>query len=139
MAYMSQERKKELAVGLKATMAPYGIKYSVRVRNHSTIVMTITEGPVDFIKNAEAIRTMKMNDQDFGNRGTDTRQYLQINTYSIDSHHSGLCAEILNKAEKALNMGNHDRSDVQSDYFDVGWYVDINVGSFDKPYRVVSK
>jgi hypothetical protein len=119
-------------------MAPYGIKYSVRVRNHSTIVMTITEGPVDFIKNAEAMRMMNMNDQDFGNRGDGAREYLQINTYSIDSHHSGICAEILNKAEKALNMGNRDRCR-RREYCDVGWYVYINVGSFDKPYRVVSK
>jgi hypothetical protein len=32
--------------------------------------------------------------------------------------------------------GNHDRSDIQSDYFDVGWYVDVNIGSWNRPYEV---
>jgi hypothetical protein len=33
-----------------------------------------------------------------------------------------------------MNQGNWNRSDVQTDYFDVGWYCDINVGSWNKPY-----
>jgi hypothetical protein len=35
-----------------------------------------------------------------------------------------------------MNGGNHDNSDVQTDYFDVGWYVDVNIGSWDKPYTL---
>jgi hypothetical protein len=34
----------------------------------------------------------------------------------------------------AMNDGNHDNSDIQSDYFDVGWYTHINVGRWNKPY-----
>jgi hypothetical protein len=34
----------------------------------------------------------------------------------------------------AMNDGNHDRSDIQTDYFDVGWYVDVNIGRWNKPY-----
>ena len=30
--------------------------------------------------------------------------------------------------------GNFDNSDPQSDYFSVGWYTDINVGKWNKPY-----
>ena len=29
---------------------------------------------------------------------------------------------------------NHDNSDIQTDYFDVGWYVDVNAGIWNKPY-----
>jgi hypothetical protein len=36
-----------------------------------------------------------------------------------------------------MMVGNHDRSDIQSDYFDVGWYVDINIGRWNKPYALV--
>jgi hypothetical protein len=35
-----------------------------------------------------------------------------------------------------LNTGNHDNSDSQTDYFDVGWYVDVKVGKWNKPYIV---
>ena len=37
-----------------------------------------------------------------------------------------------------MNDGNHDRSDPQSDYFDVGWYVDVNIGKWNKPYTLVA-
>jgi hypothetical protein len=33
-----------------------------------------------------------------------------------------------------MNMGNHDNSDIMTDYFDVGWYVDVNIGLWNKPY-----
>jgi hypothetical protein len=33
-----------------------------------------------------------------------------------------------------MNAGNHNNSDVQSDYFDVGWYIDVNIGKWNKPY-----
>ena len=32
---------------------------------------------------------------------------------------------------------NHDNSDIMTDYFDVGWYVDINVGQWNNGYKVV--
>jgi hypothetical protein len=35
-----------------------------------------------------------------------------------------------------MNDGNYDNSDIQSDYFSVGWYIDVNVGKWDKPYTV---
>jgi hypothetical protein len=36
----------------------------------------------------------------------------------------------------AMNDGNWDKSDIQSDYFNVGWYVDVNIGKWDKHYIV---
>jgi hypothetical protein len=36
-----------------------------------------------------------------------------------------------------MNAGNWDKSDIQTDYFDVGWYIDVNVGRWDKPYALV--
>jgi len=42
--------------------------------------------------------------------------------------------KFLTELKDAMNVGNYDRSDMQSDYFDVGFYIDINVGNWDKPY-----
>jgi hypothetical protein len=36
-----------------------------------------------------------------------------------------------------MNDGNWDKSDIQSDYFNVGWYVDVNIGRWNKPYALV--
>ena len=47
MAYVSQQRKAELALGIKAVLAKYGMKGSIAVRHHSTLVVTVTSGPLD--------------------------------------------------------------------------------------------
>ena len=31
-----------------------------------------------------------------------------------------------------MNVGNHDNSDPMTDYFDVGWYISVNLGRWDK-------
>jgi hypothetical protein len=36
-----------------------------------------------------------------------------------------------------MNTGNWDESDIQTDYFNVGWYVDVKIGSWQKPYKVL--
>jgi predicted SnoaL-like aldol condensation-catalyzing enzyme len=135
MAHMSQEKKVVLAENLKKAMEPFkkkfGLKYSLAVRNHSTIVMTITEGNLDFFENFE--------------EGYDKKhQYMQVNTYRMDSeeakeHYGAEAQKIFLAAKKALNDGNHDHSDIMTDYFDVGWYVDVNVGRWNKPYKFTGK
>ena len=40
----------------------------------------------------------------------------------------------LDEVLPAMNVGNHNRSDLMTDYFDVGWYIDINIGRYNKPY-----
>lgn len=134
MAYMNQERKKKLAAELKKQMSGYGLKYSLRVDHYSSIVMTISEGPLDFIKNAQEVRDAKPCPEHF--RYQKPSNYIHVNTYWINEHFSGAAAVILSAAKAALSIGNHDNSDAQSDYFDVGWYVNINIGQWNKPYKV---
>ena len=112
MAYYNQDRKKEVQPKIKALLKEYNLKGSLSVRHHSTVVLTIKEGDVDF----------------------EVDSYQQVNTYHLSSHYEGKALEFLQKALRILNEGNHDNSDSQTDYFDVGWYVDINIGSWDKPY-----
>ena len=51
MAYMSQEKKAEIAPAIKAICKKYGVKASVAVRHHSTLVLNIKSGKIDFIGN----------------------------------------------------------------------------------------
>ena len=123
MAYMSQEKKAKIAPAVKAILKKYNVKASLAVRNHMTLVLNVKQGPIDFIK-------------DFGNPEDAAKFGIQVNTYWYHEHFTGESKKFLTEVITAMNDGNHDRSDIQSDYFDVGWYVDVNIGQWNKPYAL---
>ena len=128
MAYMSQEKKTELSPAIRAALVKHGVKGSIAVRNNTSLVVNIRSGKVDFA----ADRTPKYD-------GTPNRSWTgetQINPYWYRDHYSGATLAFLNDLMAAMYKGNHDRSDIQSDHFDVGWYVNVNVGAWNKPYTV---
>ena len=49
MAYISQQTKKELAPAIKSVLKKFGVKGTVAVDNHSSLVVNIKEGIFDFI------------------------------------------------------------------------------------------
>ena len=51
MAYVSQDRKKSLAPAIKAVLKKYNVKGTLSVRNHSSLVLTLKSGSIDFIEN----------------------------------------------------------------------------------------
>ena len=123
MAYMNQEKKAKIAPAVKAILKKYNVKASLAVRNHMTLVLNVKQGPVDFIN-------------DFGNSEDAAKFGIQVNPYHYKSHFTGKSVKFLEEVITAMNVGNHDRSDIQSDYFDVGWYVDVNIGKWNKPYAL---
>jgi hypothetical protein len=136
MAYMSQEKKAKIAPVVKSICAKYGIKGSLKVRNHSTLCLTIKQGPIDFIGNSNRVCG---NDHYQVSRGfrPNTQGYSDVNPYWFRDHYDGEALDFLSEVLTAMNAGNHDRSDIQTDYFDVGWYVDVNIGRWDQPYALV--
>ena len=48
MAYISQEDKKELAPAIKKVLKDFGMKGSISIRHHMSLVVTVTEGILDF-------------------------------------------------------------------------------------------
>jgi len=139
MAYMNQVRKESLAPAIKAVLKKYGIKGSIAVRNHSTLVLNIKSGSIDFIENF--IKTDK--EKPYAKYMSDDQvayirknQSLDVNVYWYKEHFSGKALDFLSEVIPLMNNGNHDNSDIQTDYFDVGWYVDVNIGKWNKPYTV---
>lgn len=131
MAYMSQEHKAKLAPTIKAICKRYDVKASLAVRNHSTLVLNIKQGPIDFIGNyRETVRENSLL------REREIRS-LDVNVYHYKSHFTGQALKFLEEVITAMNAGNHDRSDIQTDYFDVGWYIDVNIGRWNSPYALV--
>ena len=125
MAYVSQELKAKLAPKIKAICKKYGVKASLAVRNHSVLCLNIKSGKIDFIGDYEA---NKANAEKYG--------HIQVNTYWYKDHFGGEAYHFLSEVIPAMNAGNHDNSDIQVDYFDVGWYINVNVGQWNKPYTV---
>lgn len=132
MAYFNQDQKKVMAPKIKAICAKYGVKGRLAIQNHSTVVLNIPAGKLDFIGNANANCQKGVDRQDHVYKGS-----IDVNVYYVDSHFDGDCQAFLNEILVVLNEGNHDRSDIQSDYFDVGWYVSIQVGKWNKPYQMI--
>lgn len=133
MAYMNQEKKAKIAPNVKSVLKKYGVKGTLSVCNRVTLVMTVTQGPIDFIANFNEVNADKIVNKVCG-KAVDS---LNVNPYWYHEHFSGKALSFLKELLPAMNAGNHDNSDVQTDYFDVGWYVDVNIGRWNKPYRVV--
>jgi len=132
MAYMNQSKKAELAPAIKNVLKKYKMKASLAVRNHSTLVCNIKSGPIDIIGNMFDI-VIKQPDSHY-NRDAVKPTYIRVNEFWIQNHYTGNALKFLTELKDAMNVGNYDRSDIQSDYFDVGFYLDINVGSWNNPY-----
>lgn len=134
MAYVSQELKAKLAPTIKAICKKYNVKASLAVRNHSTLVLNIKQGDIDFIGNYKETQIGRVSkfvrdEQDI--------KCIDVNPYWYHEHFSGRALDFLKEVIPAMNDGNHDNSDIQSDYFDVGWYIDVNIGKWNQPYALV--
>jgi hypothetical protein len=148
MAYMSQENKKRIVKLAKPVLKKYGIKATFGVRHHSTLVCNIKSGSLDVRHHSTLVCNIKSGSLDFINNYCETvknaweghvesvkkDQYIDVNVHHYEKHFSGDCLAFLKELITVMNDGNYDNSDAQFDYFDVGYYIDINVGKWDKPY-----
>lgn len=131
MAYVNQERKAKIAAALKLVI-PRDWRWSLKIRHHSTLVLTIRKAPVDLLK----LLKSPVNGWDGRPKHSDLNVYW-LREQFLDPQ--GKMADLFMKIKEAMNEGNHDRSDLMTDYFDVGWYTDIRIGEWDKPFEVLSK
>jgi len=132
MAYVSKDTKAIIAASLKPILKKYGVKATLAVRHHSTIVLNIKSGPIDFIENYLA--DGKCADEAW------VRRYncIDVNTYWFHDHFTGVAKKFLTEAMNALKSANwYDKTDTMIDYFNTAYYVDINIGKWDRAYELV--
>jgi hypothetical protein len=116
MAFISQKEKKELAPAIKSVLKEYNMKGSIAINNHSSLVVNIQSGPIEF-------------DHSHGDG------YTQVNVYHIENHYNGVAKEFLAKLLLAMKGDKwFDKSDYMTDYFHTAYYNDINIGKWNKPY-----
>ena len=134
MAYFNQDDKKELAPKIKNVLNKYGIKGTISVRNNMVLVVTLKSGKLDILQNYLDNFNIQAEYKDYP-KLEKPPEYIDVNTYHIDSYYSGIVKDFLNELITVMNIGNHNNNDIMTDYFDVGWYIDINVGKWNKPYQ----
>ena len=140
MAYVSQEMKAKLAPTIRAICKKYGIKASIAVRHHSTLVLNIRQGSIDFIENYIATDAAK----NYSNKMSEDQvayirknRSLDVNTYWVKDHYSGKAKEFLVAMIAAMEGPDFfNKDDAQTDYFHRSHYIDINIGQWDKPYAL---
>ena len=141
MAYMSQETKKKIVAAVEPILKKYGIKGTVAVRNHSTIVLNVKSGSIDFIENYIGTDAALPH---AGKMSQDQIDYirknksLDVNPYWFHEHFSGKAKAFLTETFTAMKKAGNwfDHSDAQVDYFHTAYYVDVNIGSWKNPYQV---
>ena len=117
MAYVSQKDKAKLAPEIKKVLSKYGMKGSISIRHHSSLVVTLQSGSIDF------------------GEYTHGDGYIQVNTYHIDSHYKGKAKAFLTELLAAMKGPDYfNNDDAMTDYFHRSHYTDINVGRWNKPY-----
>lgn len=134
MAYMSQERKATILPVVKEILKRYGVKGTLSVDSHRTLVLNIREGSIDFIGNFNATCGSDLYQIDRG--FVPAKDHVSVNVYHYSKHFGGVAKRFLDEVYAAMMVGNYNNSDIQSDYFDIGWYVDINIGRWNKPYTL---
>jgi hypothetical protein len=136
MAYMSQERKQQRAPIIKAILKKYGVKGTLSVRNHSTLVLTIKSGKIDFIENDQNLPhggKMSQDQIDYIRKN----KSVDVNPYWYQEHYTGNAKEFLSEVLDAMYGKDYfDESDIMTDYFHCSHYVSVNIGHWDKPYIV---
>lgn len=131
MAYFSQEHKAKLAPTIKAICKKYGVKATLSVRNHMSLVLTVKQGNIDFIGNYAKVN----------NKGADDwavkKGNIDVNPYHYKNHFDGRARDFLSEVIPAMYGPEYfDESDIQTDYFHCSHYINVNIGRWDAPYAL---
>ena len=116
MAYIGQDTKKQLAPAIKAVLKKFGVKGTIGIDNHRGLKVNLKEGVIDF-----------------------GEVYHQVNTYHIEKFYgTGIAGQFLNELVTAMKGTKwYNNTDAQIDYFDIAYYIDINIGKWDTDYKVM--
>ena len=126
MAWINKEEVSAKRAAIQACLKRFGLKGSISGSNSSTLTVNITEGKLAF----SSMFNGRVNDEIVGDN-------FSVSPHWIDLRWNGEANYFFKQMFAIMNEGNHDNSDIHTDYFDVGWYSYINVGKWNKPYQLI--
>lgn len=118
MAYVTTTQVKQTREALKIAFPDF--KFMVRKGNggSSSINVSIMSGPIDF---------------------GDPNGGRTVNPYHAGAHYEPHCVPFLEAVIKVIKYGSerqyYDNSDPMTDYFDTAFYLDVEMGRWQKPYQ----
>lgn len=122
MAYITSEQVAEKRAEIKKAFP--GWKFSITREDYSCIIVKILSAPLDFPLVNDGKAYQQLHGHTFENYFTTTEHPTLAEQ----------CREAVQKISRILQKGNHDNSDSQTDYFDVGWYIHLQIGAWDRPF-----
>lgn len=135
MAYMNQERKAKIATALKPILAKYKMKGTLRTTKLA-ITLTLRSGPVDFIQDLKDSWINLIGIEKIDLR---KKYQLDINQFHFQNSFEGVSLDFIDEVNEAMQAADYYyNSDIRSDRYDVAYYYDITVGTFQKPYKVIT-
>ena len=131
MAFISQQDKKTLAPAIKAVFKKYGLKGTISIKHHMTLCANVSAGRLDLIGAAAQVGDFR------------TSGYYQANAYQpTNQKYKDINPDIFNFYEdlKKAMRGSlwFDKSDIMTDYFHTAYFLDINIGQWNKPYKLLA-
>ena len=143
MAFISQEEKRELMPEIKKVLKTFNMKGTVSINNHSTLIVTLSQGDLDLISVENKLRTTRHS------------HFPESSLYLVDTHFT----QSYHHLDKLIEVGEHkvfnfytalfkamkgskwfDKSDMMTDYCHIAYYCYIDVGrSKAKPYICTKK
>lgn len=125
MAYISTDDVRTIRNTLKAKYpVKDGWKFSVRGHNKTSVTVSIMKAPVRFTPRHLAYEV--------------PQEHFGINHHHVDRNYDN--DDILKDIIWIINNAgkvNYDNSDLMTDYHDVGFYVHLEVGQWDKPFEFI--
>jgi len=116
MSYISTEDVRAKRIKIKKTFP--GFKFSITCQRHSSIHVSILEAPINML--------------------TGDKEYESVNHFYIEDHYKETpeIMEILLKIKNILSKGQHEIV-YDGDYGSVpNFYINISIGSWDKPFKI---
>ena len=127
-----KEIASEIRNELKKEFPEY--KFSVTKDVH-TITVSLMEAPESPFSKMTQWGSYDGKDYEFDG------EYAQLNHYHLAERCNGYyltksAVKLLEKVVKISNKKNWDRSDLMTDYFDVNYYFNLQIGKWNKPFKV---
>jgi len=143
MAWVQKDTVTKVREALKVLNKEYGMKTSVSGTNSSSLKVRILSGKIDFVQNRLDMLEgdMRYSEEEKANHRlylTKFNSGIQVNHYWLDTSFSGVALEYLEKVKAIMSVDHWDKSDIQSDYFNCAYYMNIDIGKWDKPYELTN-
>jgi hypothetical protein len=118
MAYLNKDQVKQTREALKVAFPDFKFLIRRSTGGRSSINVSIMSGPIDF---------------------GDLDMPKSVNPYHIGTFFEGKQVKFLEAVIKVIKYGTdrqwYDNSDAMTDYFDTAFYLDVEIGRWQKPYQ----